>query len=115
MARVIPTVAANSATGLVLALAAANADGDAVVNNGRKILHVKNGSASSINVTVLRPVAATPGGIPLANLVYAIAAGAEAEIGPWGSEWHQPNGEVWIDYSAVTTVTRQVREMPRVM
>lgn len=115
MARVIPTVAVNAPTGLVLALTAANADGDAIVNNGRRKLHVKNASAGSINVTVLRPVAATPGGIPLANLVYPIAAGAEAEIGPWGSEWQQPNGEIWIDYSAVVTVTRQVREMPRVM
>lgn len=115
MARVIPAVAVNSPTGLVLALTAANADGDAIVNNGRRKLHVKNASAGSINVTVKRPATATPGGIPLADLVFPVAAGAEAEIGPWGPEWQQPTGEVWIDYSAVATVTRQVREMPRVM
>lgn len=113
MPRVTPTVANNSPTGLTLALTAANVDGDAIVNNGRRVLHVKNASVGSINAIVKRPAAATAGGLPLTDLTIAVAAGAEAEIGPWGAEWQQPNGEVWIDYSAVTSVTRQVREMPR--
>ncbi|HVK25057.1 MAG TPA: hypothetical protein VM677_27165 [Actinokineospora sp.] len=115
MPRVIPAVANNSAIGLVLALTAPTVDNDAILNNGRRVLHVKNAAGAPINVTIKAPAAATPGGIPLADKVVAVANGTEAEFGPWGPEWQQADGYVWIDYSAVTSITRQVREMPRVM
>lgn len=115
MPRVNPAVALNSPTGIVLALTAPTVDNDAIVNNGRRKLHVKNAAVGPINVTIKAPSAATTGGIPLSDKVVAVANGTEAEFGPWGPEWNQPTtGEVWVDYSAIASVTRQVREMPRV-
>lgn len=112
MARDLPTVASNSPIGIVITLTANSANNDAIPNNGRRTLHVKNGSGGSINVTIKAPAAATVGGIPLSDKVVAVANSAEAEFGPWGAEWNQPDGSVYIDYSSTTTVTRQVRERP---
>src|SRR5512138_816510 len=102
MARDTPAVAVNSPVGILIALTAVSANNDAIANNGRRTLHVKNASGGSINVTIKAPAAATVGGLPLADKVVAVANGVEWEFGPWGAEWNQPgtNNEVWVDYSA---------------
>lgn len=112
MARDIPVVAINSPVGIALALTAVSANNDQIANNGRRTIHVKNGGAGSTNVTIKAPAAATVGGIPMADKIVAVAPAAEFEFGPWGPEWNQPDGNVYIDYSVITTVTRQVRERP---
>lgn len=99
------TVQQIAQTGLVPALVAAGAGGDSFEPNEHTFLIVKNGSGSSINVTI--DTTATAFGQPIANEVIAVAAGATSYIGPWPpAEVEQPGtGLCDVTYSAVTTVT----------
>jgi hypothetical protein len=91
-------------TGLDPAYSAAVADGHAVDNTDRPILHVKNGSAGAITVTV--PTPASQDGQAIDDLAVSIPAGGEQLIGPFpGRTFAQPDGTVHVDYSAVTSVT----------
>lgn len=108
MARTDLALQTIAGTGIVPAFTAANVDGHAVTNRGRQFVHVKNGSVSSINVTVQTPV--TVGGRSVADDVIAVAAGAEKMIGPFDEgNFNQQSGadagKVYVDFSAVTTVT----------
>lgn len=90
--------------GVVPSYASANADGNSLANDGRMFLHVKNGSGSSINVTVETP--GTVDGNAVADKVVAVAAGSEKMIGPYPPDvYNQSDGTMYIDYSAVTSVT----------
>lgn len=72
-------------------------------------LHVKNGSGSSINVTVL-----TPGlyrGFALTPVVVAVPATDEKEMGPYPASLFTADGAtVGVSYSAITTVTAAVKK-----
>ena len=67
------------------------------------ILVVKNGSASSINVTCVTPDL-LPTGDAYPDKVYAVAAGAERWI-PVLSDYRQASGLANITFSATTSVT----------
>jgi hypothetical protein len=112
MARDIPAIQQNAAIGITPVYTAVSVNNDQIVNNARRVLVVKNGGAGSLNVTIKAPMAATVGGIPLADKVVPVVAGAEGHFGPWGAEWNQPDGNVYIDYSVITSVTRGVFERP---
>lgn len=95
---------------------AVSPNGD-VVDAGKVFVLVKNSSASSINVTVT--ATATVTGLAVGNMVVSVAAGAEEMIGPFPKQtFGQPNGanqsggndagRVYVDYSAVASVTRAV-------
>jgi hypothetical protein len=94
-----------SQQGLTPSLVAATSGGDSFEPGPHTFLYVKNGGGSSINVTV--DTTATAFGEPISNVVTAVAAGAEAFIGPFQpAEVEQPGtGQADITYSAVTTVT----------
>ena len=91
-------------TGLAMTYEAANVDGEMIPNAGRMFLHVKNGSAVSVTVTV-----DTPGlvdGLAVAQLTVAIPAGQERMIGPFPpGVYNQSSGNIHVTFSAVTTVT----------
>lgn len=96
--------------GLAPAYGAAPAGGNAVPGDGETFIHVKNGGAGSINVTVV--TGGTLMGEPVSDKVLAIGAGAERLIGPFPPVlYNQPTGaaqhagQVTIDYSGVTSVT----------
>jgi hypothetical protein len=95
--------------GLTVSLTAANVDGHSIDGGGDVILLVENGSASSINVTV--QTAATTDGLAVTDQVVAVAAGALKAIGPFRSTTYDrasgatDAGMVYVDFSAVTTVT----------
>lgn len=91
--------------GLVPTLVAASGGGDAFEPNAHTFLIVKNGSGSSINVTIV--TTAEDFGQPIADIVVAVAAGTTAYIGPFEpDEVAQPGtGLCDVTYSAVTTVT----------
>ncbi|RJX18505.1 MAG: hypothetical protein C4570_06400 [Ammonifex sp.] len=90
--------------GLTPSYAAAAAGGDNFTNDGRAFLHVKNGSASSINVTVDSAVPCNQGFDH--DITVAVAAGADKMIGPFDPErFNDSTGKVNVTYSAVTTVT----------
>jgi hypothetical protein len=95
---------------------AVTADGD-VVDSGKTQIIVVNGSGASINVTA--HATATKSGLTLNNLVVPVAAGKTEIIGPLPRDvFGQPQGanasggddegRVYVDYSAITTITRAV-------
>lgn len=95
-------------TGLAPAYTAANVDGHAVLNRGEMFLHVKNGGAAPVNVTLVTP--STVRGRAVADDVVAVPAAGERMIGPF-----DPNlfdfgsgadaNKMHVDFSAVTSVT----------
>lgn len=111
MARATPTPVTPTLAGAVATLAAAPVDGD-ILDPGT-ILLVLNGSASPITVTV--QTTATKGGLEVVDGGGTIAAGVARVFGPFPASLFAqasdaaigPN-KVLVDYSAVTTVTRQV-------
>jgi hypothetical protein len=114
MARDLPAVQQLTTGGLLATYTAVSANNDAVVNNGRRFVHVKNASGGSINVT--ENFGSTIDGQAVAAKVVAIAAGADKFFGPWPASYNQTDGsnQVWIDYSATASVTRAVLELPAV-
>lgn len=97
--------------GLVPAYANAAAGGDTFTPSNETILHVKNGSGSAMTVTV-----ATPGteiGLDIADVEVAVAAGAEAMIGPFPHEhFADPaDGQAHVTYTDATSVTVAVLEI----
>lgn len=99
------TIVVQQPTDIGILLARTN--GDAVnnhdfINNGSTTLIVKNGGASSIDVTL--KFAADKFG-RTGTKVIAIAAAAEKVIGPFVPELYNQDGKVQFDLSAATTVT----------
>lgn len=98
-------------SGLTPTYVAANVGGDTIVDDGqqRTFLKVKNGGGGSINVTIAKNISSKTvpgvGALTIADKVIAVAAGAEAMIGPFTDAYRAPGGIVSIAYSGVTTVT----------
>jgi hypothetical protein len=124
MARSTPTTQVSDVrTGVVVTLTAAPVDGDIVAAASGDLAaggptyyaRVLNGSASSINVTLVNPL--TYYGDDVADRVVAVAAGATRDI-PLPVSFRQPVGatdlgidvgnKILVNYSAVTTVTRGI-------
>jgi len=93
------------AAGLVPVLSAANTNDTGVIGNGHNtFLYVKNGSGSSINVTISN-YDTDPNGDAVPAHVVAVAAGASTFI-PLYKAYDKGDGTgAQILYSAVTTVT----------
>lgn len=106
MARTAITAAQIDSDGVVAALTAANVDGHSVVHRENLFLCVLNGSGSPITVTVQTPK--TVGGLAVADRAITVAAGASAYISLDNADlYRQSDGAVYVDFSAVTTVTVQ--------
>lgn len=94
-------------TGLVAAYSPAAAEGHAVENNGKIILHVRNDGLIDITVTILSGF--VKAGLKLADRVVNIAAGTSVFIGPFATDiYNQSNGgagQIYVDYSAVEGVS----------
>ena len=114
MARTAIVAQQIAATGLNPSYEAANVDGNSFANDGNSILHVKNGSAGAINVTLQTPQ--TVAGLDVAEAVVAIPAGEERFIGALRpATFNRPVGAVdagmvYVDYDDVTSVTVAVLE-----
>ena len=90
--------------GAVPTYAAAAGGGDQFSNDGKTMIHVKNGSGGSITVTVASQVSCSQGATH--NTAVAIAAGAEKMIGPFPTDrYNDANGFVQLTYSGVTSLT----------
>ena len=106
MARTALTAAQIDEDGVVASLTAANADGHSVAFRDTLFLRVTNGSGSSITVTVQTPK--TVSGLAVADRAITVAAGATTYINLGNAElYRQSSGVVYVDFSAVTTVTVQ--------
>jgi hypothetical protein len=76
-----------------------NVNGETVVYNGRRVLHCKNTTAGSINVTVRNPTLVDGQAAP--DRVVAIpATTGDKVIGLQSAVYLQSDGTTWIDYSA---------------
>jgi hypothetical protein len=103
MARSALTVQTIARAGAVPSFAAANVDGNTFANDGNTFLEVANGAAAPINVTIQTP--GTVDGLAVAELIVAVANGVTKRIGPFPPGIYNQSGEVYVDYSAVTTIT----------
>jgi len=103
MARTSLAVQFCASTGLLPLYSAANALGHSVANNGETFLHVKNGAAEAITVTLVS--VPDPWG-RTGDIVVTVGATSEKMIGPISPLlFNQADGTVHVDFSAVTTVT----------
>ncbi|MFJ2579969.1 hypothetical protein [Kitasatospora aureofaciens] len=92
--------------GITPAYSAASAGGDKVsLSAANTFLHVKNGSASSITVTVTTQNNSYKG-LTVPDRTVTVAASGEQMIGPLDAQLHADiNQQASIGYSAVTSVT----------
>jgi hypothetical protein len=98
------TVQSVTLAGLNPSYSAASAGGDDFVNDGRTFLHVKNGGAGAITVTVTTP--AQISGIDVADIAVSVPNGSERMIGPFPTNlFNASTGKASITYSGVTSVT----------
>lgn len=112
MARTQITPQAATSAGLAVAFEPANVEGNSFAPKRGRALVVRNGSGSSITVTL--PTPATADGLAIADRTVTLAAGAQAHVGlgAQGGIYAQTTGLVHVDYSVVTTVTVAVVDTP---
>lgn len=93
-----------NANGVAPSFTAASATGDEMPNDGNTVCHVKNGSASSITVTINSQEKCSQGFDH--DLTITVPASGERMIGPFSrTRFNNTNGNVEVSYSAVTSVT----------
>lgn len=94
-----------SLAGLNVTFAAATAGGDTVAPDERTHLHVKNGSAGALTVTVVAKTTCSQG--VLHDAAVSVPAGGERKIGPITPQrFARPSdGLAEITYSGVTSLT----------
>lgn len=93
------------ATGSNIAYQAANAGGDAFLNSGNEVFHVRNGGGASITVTLVAQNPCNHGS--LHNLVVTVPNTANVEtqikrLDP--GRYNDANRKTQVTYSAVTSV-----------
>lgn len=106
MADVTITPQACSVAGITPAYTAVSDAGDDfyLINNGKTLLHVKNDSGASINVTLTGSQECDQGFTH--DETIAVADGAEAIIGAAiMSRFNNTDGNILINFSASTSVT----------
>lgn len=96
---------ASNSTVVAPTLAAAAGGGDSIAPNDRGALVVKNGSGSTMTVTMIVP-GNTKYGLAQPDPTFAVVAGAIAYIGPLPVDLANPaTGLVDFTYSLATSVT----------
>jgi hypothetical protein len=87
-----------------VAAGAGGALGDSIANDGRVILNVKNGAGAPITVTIQTP--GTVDGLAIAEQIVTVTNAEERWIGPFPPNiYNQADNCIYVDYSAVTTIT----------
>ena len=109
MARSALTLQTIVKTGITPTYAAANVDGNSFANDGNTFLDVVNGSASPITVTIQTP--GTVDDLAVAERTVTVANATTKRIGPFPPGIYNQSGEVYVDYSAITTITAGVFKM----
>lgn len=104
MARTDITPQTSSAReGLVIAWEAANADGNAVTNNGDRRVLVR--SSASADRTVTQVTGGTVNGLDVADPTVTVPAGETVQLGPWPPVYDQPDERsVHLDYDDATSL-----------
>lgn len=103
MARTALSVQQIRRSGLTPAYSAANVDGHSFPNSGQEILHVKTVGTGA---TVSFPIPGTVDGQAVASRSVVLGTNTERLIGPFPpGTYNQPDGNVNVDFSSVTSVT----------
>lgn len=108
MARTAITPQKVTTSGVEPATEPANVDGNSIPAG--RVLRVTNGSASAVDVTAVTP-GLIDGDLALPDRVVSVAAGATAYLGGHGAVYHQSDGTIHFNYSAVTSVTVAALEL----
>jgi hypothetical protein len=90
---------------------AAIADGHMYVNNGRRMVRLRNTNAAARTVTVQIPGEVEGQAIPDRAYVVPATTG-DVLIPPLTAVYNQANGKVYLDYDATPGLTVQVLELP---
>jgi hypothetical protein len=80
--------------------AATATDFDKYLSNGQEFLVAANGSVASINVIVRHPDEPA-----VTAFTCAVPAGEERILPKFGPEWRQSDGYIYVDASAVASLT----------
>lgn len=98
----------NSASSRGLALPAATAafvDGHSFTNNGKRFLIIENSNAATRDITALNPAVVDVNlDVPNRSVTVGATTG-RAVLGPFGPEYNQADGKVYIDYTATAGVS----------
>ncbi|HEY1180249.1 MAG TPA: hypothetical protein VGF17_29175 [Phytomonospora sp.] len=101
-----------TSAGLAPAYEPANASGNSFQLLNGRVLHVKNGSGSPVTVTIPTP-GTVDTDLAVADRTIAVPAGAERLIAVGRNPaYRQPGWVAFVDYSAVTSVTVAVFDIP---
>jgi len=103
------TIAAQAMTrtGLEETYSSAAGGGDDFINYGNQFLHIKNGSAGDITVTIVTP--GTVDGLAISNRAVIVSAGEDRFIGPFPPAYYNDSsGKVALTYSGVTSLSLAV-------
>ena len=80
---------------------------DTFKNDGKTILLVTNGSGFTLAVTIVTP--GTVDGLAIGDRVVDIADGTQEALGPFQRNiYNDSDGEVTVNYDAITSVTAAV-------
>lgn len=105
MARTALTPQVITRAGIAPTYSAANVDGHSWPNSGNQLLQVKNASGSPVTVTFPIPVM-VDGQAVASKTVSVPATTGDRLIGPFApGQYNQLNGDLNVDFSAVTSVT----------
>lgn len=104
-----------AAAGLTLTqnAAAAAGTGNKILNsNGRTYLVARNGSGSSVDVTISTQQTVSGAALTVPDLTVSVGAGVAKQIGPFPTEtFNDSNNYVEFDVSLETSVTYEVFEV----
>lgn len=106
------TVQEISRSGLGPTYASAAGGGDTFANDGRTMVHIKNGGGAPITLTAVTPLVVD--GLAVADLTVTVTNGQERMVGPFpvGTFNDPATGQVALTYSGVTSVTVGVFRLP---
>jgi hypothetical protein len=108
---------------IATAAAAAGAGGDTFANSGVEFFYIKNGDSAPHSATFVANAGGASGaggaqcsfgiaGTPAHDLTVSVDAGVEKQVGPFPvNRFNDSAGIVHVTYTAVTSVTVQVRAM----
>ena len=97
------TVRSGAALSLAVVDATASPNGMFYRSDGSELVVIKNADASPHTMTVAIPV--TVDGQTVAAKTVTIAAGATVVAGPYGPEYRQADGSVYLNFDAATSMT----------
>ncbi|MET9002743.1 hypothetical protein [Amycolatopsis sp. NPDC004169] len=116
MARTALTPQALTRVGAELVLsavdAAASPNGNSFPTDGREVVVINNADAASHTCTIPVNPAAAPDGLAVTSRQVVVPAGKTFVAGPFGPEYRQADGSVYLNWDSATQMTAAVLRLP---